>query len=85
VLNLYYLSNSYINLYLPNCYRIPRVSNVTWPRLDPGKKDLDYLHFASPTKIYVDSNDNLGEKKFWSSINFDENVLQQDYSKKDEL
>nr|XP_012235013.1 PREDICTED: venom carboxylesterase-6-like [Linepithema humile] len=64
---------------------VPKVSNVEWPRLDPSKKDLHYLHFAGPTKIYMDSNANLGEKTFWSSIKFNENVLKQSKAKKDEL
>ena len=61
------------------------MSNVEWPRLDPNEKDLHYLHFASPSKIYMDSNANLGDKKFWNSIKFNENVLQQNNAGKDEL
>jgi hypothetical protein len=55
---------------------------VEW--LDPSKKDIHCLNFAGPTKIYTNSNVNLGEKKFWNSINFNENVLQQNDAKKDE-
>ncbi|XP_024889715.1 venom carboxylesterase-6-like [Temnothorax curvispinosus] len=54
---------------------IPKVANVEWPRLDSLRKELHYLHIASPDQINMDSNANLGEKEFWNSINFNENIL----------
>ncbi|KAL6428890.1 hypothetical protein ACFW04_008014 [Cataglyphis niger] len=54
---------------------IAKIDNVEWPKLDPSKKELHYLHIASPTKINMDSNANFGEKEFWNSIKFNENVL----------
>ncbi|XP_071576019.1 venom carboxylesterase-6-like [Temnothorax nylanderi] len=54
---------------------IPKVANVEWPKLDSSKKELHYLHIASPDQINMDSNANLGEKEFWNSINFNENIL----------
>jgi len=59
-----------------NFSRIPKLTNVEWPKLDPSKKELRYLHIAGPDKISMDSNINLGEKEFWNSINFNENKLQ---------
>ncbi|KYM93602.1 PREDICTED: venom carboxylesterase-6-like [Cyphomyrmex costatus] len=53
---------------------IPKIANVEWPRLDPSKKELHYLHIAGPDKINMDSNANFGEKEFWNSINFKENI-----------
>jgi len=58
---------------------------VEWPKLDPSKKELRYLHIASPDKIYVDSNANFGKKEFWNSINFKENILKHTAEIKEEL
>ncbi|XP_071576041.1 venom carboxylesterase-6-like isoform X2 [Temnothorax nylanderi] len=54
---------------------IPKIANVEWPKLNPSKKELHYLHIAGPDQINMDSNANLGEKEFWNSINFNENIL----------
>ncbi|XP_077272626.1 venom carboxylesterase-6-like [Temnothorax americanus] len=54
---------------------IPKIANVEWPKLNPSKKELHYLHIAGPDQINMDSNANLGEKGFWNSINFNENIL----------
>ena len=59
----------------PNFFRIPKVGNVEWLKLDPSKQELHYLHIAGPDEINMDSNANLGEKEFWNSIDFNENVL----------
>ncbi|XP_012525770.2 venom carboxylesterase-6 [Monomorium pharaonis] len=56
---------------------IPKVGNVEWPKLDPLKKEFHYLHIASPDKINMESCTNFGEKEFWNSINFNENVLER--------
>ncbi|XP_070172352.1 carboxylic ester hydrolase-like [Polyergus mexicanus] len=54
---------------------IAKMANVEWPKLDPSKKELHYLHIANPTKIRMGSNANFGEKEFWNSIKLKENVL----------
>jgi len=59
-----------------NFFRIPKLANVEWPKLNPSTKEFHYLHIAGPDKISMDSNINLGEKEFWNSINFNENRLQ---------
>ncbi|KAG5320866.1 EST6 protein, partial [Acromyrmex heyeri] len=70
----------------PNFFRIPKVGNVEWLKLDPSKQELHYLNIAGPDKINMDSNANLGEKEFWNSIDFNENVLKHTAGiNKDEL
>ncbi|XP_011870237.1 PREDICTED: venom carboxylesterase-6-like isoform X2 [Vollenhovia emeryi] len=65
---------------------IPKIANVEWPNLDSTKKEFHYLHIASPHKINMISNANLGEKEFWNSINFQENILRSTSGiKKEEL
>lgn len=49
---------------------------MKWFEIDPSMKELQYLHLANPTKIYMDSDANLGDKEFWDSINLNENKLQ---------
>ena len=46
-----------------------------WKKVDPTKEELDFLHVAGPDHIYMDSNDNLGQKRFWATIDFNENKL----------
>lgn len=48
---------------------------MEWTKLDPSRKELNYLHMAGPDQINMASNANLGEKEFWNSINFKENIL----------
>ncbi|XP_072763917.1 juvenile hormone esterase [Anoplolepis gracilipes] len=54
---------------------IAKMANVNWLKVDPSKKELNYLHIAGPTKINMESNDNLGQKEFWNSIKFKENIM----------
>lgn len=56
---------------------------VDWPEVDPTKKELHYLHISGPGKFAVETSDNLGEKKLWNSIDFNENKLTQGF--KEEL
>lgn len=58
-----------------NCFRVPNVNSVQWPRLNPNEKSLHYLHIAGLGKIQMDSSTNFGHKDFWNSINFNENKL----------
>ncbi|XP_014215320.1 venom carboxylesterase-6-like [Copidosoma floridanum] len=46
-----------------------------WERVDPSKEELDYLHIAGPEVIKMESKANMGQKHFWSTIDFDENKL----------
>ncbi|XP_020285973.1 venom carboxylesterase-6-like [Pseudomyrmex gracilis] len=66
---------------------IPKVDGAEWLKVDPSAKELRYLHFSSPTEINMESNANLGEKEFWNSISFTENVLKspQSNTRKEEL
>ena len=43
------------------------------------------MHIYEPGKYQVEKNDNLGQIKFWNSINFNENILKQNDNSKDEL
>ncbi|XP_011259279.2 venom carboxylesterase-6 [Camponotus floridanus] len=54
---------------------IPNVAGVKWSKLDPSKKEIQYLHIASPTEINMGSNANFGDETFWNSLKFNENVL----------
>ncbi|XP_014204328.1 venom carboxylesterase-6-like [Copidosoma floridanum] len=38
-----------------------------WPRLDPSK-NFSYMHISGPGNFTMETNDNLGEIKFWESI-----------------
>ncbi|KAK0160556.1 hypothetical protein PV328_007954 [Microctonus aethiopoides] len=51
---------------------------IHWNNVDPSKEALEYLHIAGVDKIYMDENKNLGEKKFWAEINFNENKLESE-------
>lgn len=54
---------------------VPNVANAQWPRLNPNENRLHYLHITGPNQISMDSTTNFGDKDFWNSINFNENVL----------
>lgn len=56
-----------------------------WKKVDPSGKDFHYLHISGPGKYKMVSHDNLGDKKFWRTIDFEENVLESSASAKDEL
>lgn len=48
---------------------------IDWPKVDPTKEELEYVHISGPGRYSVESNLNLGEKDFWKTINFNENRL----------
>ncbi|KAF7989104.1 hypothetical protein HCN44_007414 [Aphidius gifuensis] len=50
-------------------------AGVEWPELNPFSYALEYLHIASSENIKMDKNSNLGDKKFWNSIDFNENKI----------
>ncbi|XP_053988368.1 carboxylic ester hydrolase-like [Hylaeus volcanicus] len=53
----------------------PKISSVTWKKLDPDEKKFYYLHIKNPKDAKMASANNFAEKKFWESINFNENKL----------
>lgn len=48
---------------------------VDWPNLDPTKEDLEYMHMSGPGKFSMERDSNFGNKKFWNTIDFNENKL----------
>ncbi|XP_015520316.1 venom carboxylesterase-6 [Neodiprion lecontei] len=48
---------------------------VEWNPLNGSSSNLNYLRIAGPDKLYMESNSNFGRKDFWSTINFEENIL----------
>ncbi|KAJ8680758.1 hypothetical protein QAD02_016545 [Eretmocerus hayati] len=56
-----------------------------WPPVNPSQKELKYLHISGPGKLTLEENDNLGEKNFWNTLDFDENKLKRGSSSKDEF
>ncbi|XP_014208345.1 venom carboxylesterase-6-like [Copidosoma floridanum] len=50
---------------------------VEWPKVDWEKKKLNYLHVSGPKNCKMETNDNLGQKKFWKKIKFNENILKK--------
>lgn len=52
--------------------RIPEVG-IHWPAVDPVNENFEYLSIGGPGKMKIETNSDLGEKKFWKSIKFDEN------------
>ncbi|XP_043272746.1 venom carboxylesterase-6-like [Venturia canescens] len=51
---------------------IPEVG-IHWMQVDGSDKDFEYLMISGPGKMGMETSANLGDKKFWSRINFDEN------------
>ncbi|XP_046744723.1 venom carboxylesterase-6-like [Diprion similis] len=47
---------------------------VEWSRVDPSDEEFRYLRIASPEEIRMDGNMNFGDKNFWLSIPFRENI-----------
>ncbi|XP_058800335.1 venom carboxylesterase-6-like isoform X3 [Phymastichus coffea] len=61
-----------------------------WKQVDQSKVEFQYLHISGPEKYKMASDANFGDKKFWASLNFAENVLESSLdlelnSLKDEL
>ncbi|XP_015112049.1 venom carboxylesterase-6-like [Diachasma alloeum] len=54
---------------------VPSVG-IDWPRVDPSNEYLDYLHISGPEGLEAMSSSNFAEEKFWASIDFDENKLE---------
>ncbi|XP_043273322.1 uncharacterized protein [Venturia canescens] len=53
---------------------IPYVG-IEWPKLDPSKEGLQYLHIKAPGESVIEYNTDFGQYKFWNSIDFNENKL----------
>ncbi|KAK2580523.1 hypothetical protein KPH14_006257 [Odynerus spinipes] len=64
---------------------VPHIGTAEWIEVDPSQKEFRYLHIAGPGKHYMDSDANLGNKNFWNSINFNENILKRKRDVKDDL
>lgn len=46
---------------------------IEWPSVDPTKEALEYLQIKGPGQFSIESSTNLGDKQFWSAIEFKEN------------
>ncbi|KOC63846.1 Venom carboxylesterase-6 [Habropoda laboriosa] len=53
----------------------PRVDKAKWEPLKHNEKSYRYLHIAAPQKVNMHSDDNFAQKKFWSTIKFNENKV----------
>ncbi|XP_044585464.1 venom carboxylesterase-6-like [Cotesia glomerata] len=53
---------------------IPK-ANTRWTTVDPTSKSLNYLHIYGPTDIQMETQSNFGQKLFWETINFNENLI----------
>ncbi|XP_034952492.1 venom carboxylesterase-6-like [Chelonus insularis] len=47
-------------------------AGINWKSIDPSEEKLTFLHIRGPGQRQLDSDDNFGNIKFWSSIEFDE-------------
>lgn len=54
-------------------FRVPNFG-PKWNPIDPNNHTLNYLHMIAPGNLKEEYNSNLGEKSFWKTINFDENI-----------
>lgn len=63
-----------------------RIQELTpsWEKVDPSQGDLNYLDISGPGKFKMVSDGNFGDKNFWNSLSFAENILPPQ-SSKDEL
>ncbi|XP_011494688.1 PREDICTED: venom carboxylesterase-6-like [Ceratosolen solmsi marchali] len=52
-----------------------------WKKVDPSETNFNYLHISGPGKFKMEESINFGEKQFWNSINFIENVQKSNYIK----
>lgn len=50
-------------------------TNSAWPKVNPLTESLDYLQMSGPQELVAVSNSNFADRKFWSSIDFQENVI----------
>lgn len=56
-------------------FRYPDI-DVEWKKVDPSQEEvLEFLHFAGPQDLKMNHKSNLGEKNFWSTLDFAENIL----------
>ncbi|NP_001295468.1 venom carboxylesterase-6-like precursor [Athalia rosae] len=46
---------------------------IEWPKVSPTSNAFPYLYIAGPTEIEIKDTLEIGEKKFWRSIDFREN------------
>ncbi|CAD6205731.1 GSCOCT00009989001.2-RA-CDS [Cotesia congregata] len=55
---------------------IPK-ANTRWTTVDPTSKLLNYLHIYGLTDIQMEMQSDFGQKLFWETINFNENLISQ--------
>ncbi|XP_046744726.1 venom carboxylesterase-6-like [Diprion similis] len=48
---------------------------VEWSSLNPCQTEFRYLEIAGPEQIYMNGSTNFGNKEFWKTIDFQENIL----------
>lgn len=78
--NLLYMYLSYVN---DEMSLFERDFRLEWTKVSPSE-DFPYLYISGPGDLKMASDKNFGDKNFWSTINFAENVLESN-SLKDEL
>ncbi|XP_011494689.1 PREDICTED: venom carboxylesterase-6-like, partial [Ceratosolen solmsi marchali] len=49
---------------------------IDWPKVNESNEEINYLHISGPGKFSIEKNNNLGEKYFWNSIDFNENKIE---------
>lgn len=79
--NLEYLFELYVNNELKV---FEQDFGLEWTRVSATGKDFHYLQISGPGDFKMASDENFGDKDFWSTISFDENVLESN-SIRDEL
>lgn len=65
-------SNLLVLMLLGYCFSVPDFG-VPWTRVDPSKEAFEYLFIGRAGEIHMTKDENLGNRKFWRSINFNEN------------
>ncbi|KAF7992725.1 hypothetical protein HCN44_005069 [Aphidius gifuensis] len=51
-----------------------------WLKVDELSDAIDYLQIAGPNNVTMKKNSNLGDGKFWQSIDFNENKISSNFS-----
>ncbi|XP_043254443.1 venom carboxylesterase-6-like [Colletes gigas] len=53
----------------------PKIGKVEWKKLVGNEKAFSYLHIKNPSELVMASDNDFAQKKFWSTIKFNENKL----------
>ncbi|XP_039291964.1 venom carboxylesterase-6 [Nilaparvata lugens] len=65
----------------------PESPGITWEAVVPNKAEINYLQIDAPDKMYMTTSEDIGRRKFWETLPFNEKsytTLQPRYNK-DEL